>query len=222
MCRRLGPGDLAPLVLLTFVPLARLRREGRLGVNPTSEESSRVLMAFFMLETLREGRVLESRRELQEKGVLEVDCPVCLGCLAGVNGVVTFHVLQCGHRCEDARTCTAPPRPRARVDADAKVDHLTRARALPLHPSQGPRGVSAQTREDARNRRRLRVPALPWHVIHYAHLCDEGRLGVMQVRALAYCYTAPRCSSCFAESLILTTLCVPFVLHPLPATSHSL
>lgn len=129
MCSRLGPGGLAPLVLLTFVPLARLRREGRLGLNPTSEESSRVLMAFFMLETLREGRVLESRRELQEKGVLEVDCPVCLGCLAGVNGVVTFHVLQCGHRCEDARTCTAPPRPRARVDADAKVDHLTRARA---------------------------------------------------------------------------------------------
>ena len=129
MCSRLGLGGLAPLVWLTFVPLARLRREGRLGLNPTSEESSRVLMAYFMLETLREGRVLESRRELQEKGVLEVDCPVCLGCLAGVNGVVTFHVLQCGHRCEDARTCTAPPRPRACVDADAKVDHLTRARA---------------------------------------------------------------------------------------------
>ena len=129
MCSRLGLGGLAPLVWLTFVPIARLRRESRLGVNPTSEESSRVLMAFFMLELLREGQLLVSRRELQEKGVLEVDCPVCLGQLDGVDGEVTFHVLQCGHRCEAARTCTAPPRPRACVDADAKVDHLTRARA---------------------------------------------------------------------------------------------
>ena len=64
MSSRLGPGGLAPLVLLTFVPLARLRREGRLGLNPTSEESSRVLMAYFMLETLREGRVLELKREI--------------------------------------------------------------------------------------------------------------------------------------------------------------
>ena len=42
----------------------------------------------------------------------------------------------------------------------------------------------------------------------------------MQVRALAYCYTAARCSSCFAESLVLTTLCVPFVLHPLRYIAH--
>ena len=154
MCSRLGLGGLAPLVWLTFVPLARLRREGRLGLNPTSEESSRVLMAYFMLETLREGRVLESRRELQEKGVLEVDCPVCLGCLAGGNGVVKFHVLQCGHRCEDARTCTAPPRPRACVDADAKVDHLTRARARAPIAS-----VAGSTRSVCSNSRRRPKPA---------------------------------------------------------------
>ena len=154
MCSRLGLGGLAPLVWLTFVPLARLRREGRLGLNPTSEESSRVLMAYFMLETLREGRVLESRRELQEKGVLEVDCPVCLGCLAGGNGVVKFHVLQCGHRCEDARTCNALPRPRACVDADAKVDHLTRARARAPIAS-----VAGSTRSVCSNSRRRQKPA---------------------------------------------------------------
>ena len=155
MCSRLGPGGLAPLVSCpSFVPIARLRRESRLGVNPTSEESSRVLMAFFMLELLREGQLLVSRRELQEKGVLEVDCPVCLGQLDGVDGEVTFHVLQCGHRCEAARTCTAPPRPRACVDADAKVDHLTRARARAPIAS-----VAGSTRSVCSNSRRRPKPA---------------------------------------------------------------
>jgi hypothetical protein len=66
--------------------------------KPCSEESSRVLMAYFMLEILREGGALATRMELQDKGVLDVDCPVCLGQLAARNGLVTFHILECGHR----------------------------------------------------------------------------------------------------------------------------
>ena len=62
-----------------------------------------------MLAMLRMGGVLASRTELQDKGVLEVDCPVCLGQLAARNGLVTFHILECGHRCEIARTRAFPP-----------------------------------------------------------------------------------------------------------------
>jgi hypothetical protein len=48
-------------------------------------------MAYLMLAMLRMGGVLASRTELQDKGVLEVDCPVCLGQLGEGNGFVTFH-----------------------------------------------------------------------------------------------------------------------------------
>ena len=44
--------------------------------KPCSEESSRVLMAYFMLEILREGGALATRMELQDKGVLDADCHV--------------------------------------------------------------------------------------------------------------------------------------------------
>ena len=40
-------------------------------------------------------------------GVVDVDCPVCLGVLKAGEGVVTFHILECGHR------CAAPPFPLA-------------------------------------------------------------------------------------------------------------
>jgi hypothetical protein len=74
-----------------------------------SDETSGVMMAYYMMAILRMGGVLASRRELQDRGVLELDCPVCLGQLDGRKGLVTFHVLECGHRCEAARTCAVPP-----------------------------------------------------------------------------------------------------------------
>ena len=74
-------------------------------MNMASDETSRVLMVYFMLGMLRMGGVIAERMELQDKGVLEVDCPVCLGQLTSGNGFVTFHLLECGHRCEAARTC---------------------------------------------------------------------------------------------------------------------
>ena len=83
-----------------------------------SDETSGVMMAYFMIGILRVAGVLASRRELQDKGVLEVDCPVCLGQLCGGEGRVIFHVLECGHRCEAARTGSFP------AGDDAKVDHL--------------------------------------------------------------------------------------------------
>jgi len=95
------------VICLTCSPPAC--RERRLGVNLCSEESSRVLTAYFMLAMLRGCGALASRKELQDKGVLEVDCPVCLGQLGGGEGRVIFHVLECGHRCEAARTCAVPP-----------------------------------------------------------------------------------------------------------------
>jgi hypothetical protein len=76
-------------------------------MNMASDETSRVLMVYFMLGMLRMGGVIAERMELQDKGVLEVDCPVCLGQLTSGNGFVPFHLLECGHRCEAARTCAA-------------------------------------------------------------------------------------------------------------------
>ena len=150
--------------------------------NPSSEESSRVNMAYFMLAMLRMGGVLASRTELQDKGVLEVDCPVCLGQLGEGNGFVTFHLLECGHRCEAARTCAVPlpsRHPRACVGADVKVDPPY-PRAFPLRVSQGPRGMPAPNRGGARCRRRRRahVPALPWRVTILVRLCGAWRTDV--------------------------------------------
>jgi hypothetical protein len=63
-----------------------------------------VLSAYFIVTILRMSGVLASRRELQKKGVLEPDCPVCLDMLTAGNGVVTFQLLECGHRCEAVAT----------------------------------------------------------------------------------------------------------------------
>ena len=101
-------GDLAPLVADRRGVAPPARREGRLAVAPCSEESSRVLSAYYIVAFLRGCAVLASRRELQDKGVLEPDCPVCLDMLATGNNVVTFHVLECGHRCE-AAAAKEPP-----------------------------------------------------------------------------------------------------------------
>ena len=91
-----------------------------------SDETSGVMMAYYMMAILRMGGVLASRRELQDRGVLELDCPVCLGQLDGRKGLVTFHVLECGHRCEAARTGSFP------AGDDAKVGHLPPS--PPPHP----------------------------------------------------------------------------------------
>jgi hypothetical protein len=119
------------VICLTCSPPAC--RERRLGVNKCSEESSRVLTAYFMLAMLRGCGALASRKELQDKGVLEVDCPVCLGQFKAGNGVVIFHVLECGHRYEATLTCAFPRPmshdPRACVGADAKVDRPIPARS---------------------------------------------------------------------------------------------
>jgi len=153
VCSRLGLGGHAPLVLLTPVLTARPRSEGQLVENPSSEESSRVNMAYFMLAMLRMGGVLASRTELQDKGVLEVDCPVCLGQLGEGNGFVTFHLLECGHRCEAARTCAVPPPTCVRRCRRQSRPPLP-SRAFPLRVSQGPRGMPAPNRGGARCRRR--------------------------------------------------------------------
>ena len=122
-----------------------------------SDETSGVMMAYFMIGILRVAGVLASRRELQDKGVLEVDCPVCLGQLCGGEGRVIFHVLECGHRCEAARTGSFP------AGDDAKVDHLPPPPPPPLRVSQDPPGMPVPNREDARCRRRrgAPVPGLP-------------------------------------------------------------
>ena len=107
------------LLLLTHNGVAPpARREGRLAVAPCSEESCRVFSAHYIVAFLRGCAVLASRRELQNKGVLEPDCPVCLDMLAAGNGVVTFHILECGHRCEAVaavRLLTATQSPHGRM-----------------------------------------------------------------------------------------------------------
>ncbi len=85
---------------------------------PCSEESCRVFSAHYIVAFLRGCAVLASRRELQHKGVLEPDCPVCLDMLAAGNGVVTFRMLECGHRCEAVaavRPLTATQSPHGRM-----------------------------------------------------------------------------------------------------------
>ena len=150
MCSRLGLGGHAPLVLLTRVLTARPRSEGQLVENPSSEESSRVNMAYFMLAMLRMGGVLASRTELQDKGVLEVDCPVCLGQLGEGNGFVTFHLLECGHRCEAARTCAVPPPTCVR---------RCRRQSRPPLPSRVPIAcVAGSTRNACSKSRRRQMP----------------------------------------------------------------
>jgi hypothetical protein len=135
---------------------ARSRSEGQLVENPASDESSRVNMAYFMLAMLRMGGVLASRTELQDKGVLDPDCPVCLGQLGGGNGFVTFHLLECGHRCEAARTCAVwAPHVRA-FDTDAKVELLTLAR-VPVACVAGSTRTAC-----SKSRRRQMPPAACW------------------------------------------------------------
>jgi hypothetical protein len=118
--------------------------------NPSSEESSLVNMAYFMLAMLRMGGVLASRTELQDKGVLEVDCPVCLGQLGEGNGFVTFHLLECGHRCEAARTCAVPP---------PTCGRQCRRQSRPPFPSRGPIAcVAGSTRNACSKSRRRQMP----------------------------------------------------------------
>jgi hypothetical protein len=81
------------------LPTDRARREGRLAAYPCSDESCRVFSAHYLGWILRKGEVLASRQVLQSTGVVDVDCPVCLGVLRAGEGVVTFHILECGHRC---------------------------------------------------------------------------------------------------------------------------
>jgi hypothetical protein len=119
--------------------------------------------------------------------VLEVDCPVCLGQLTSGNGFVTFNLLECGHRCEAALTCavceaarTCAVRPPTRASKSPPKSTPLPSSAFPLRVSQGPRGMPAPNRGNARCRRRrgAHMPALPWCVTRHAHLCAEGRNGV--------------------------------------------
>ena len=103
------------------LPTDRARREGRLAAYPCSDESCRVFSAHYLGWILREGEVLASRQALQSTGVVDVDCPVCLGVLRAGEGVVTFHILECGHR------CAAPPFPLALLSGNE--EHAGGARA---------------------------------------------------------------------------------------------
>lgn len=113
-------------------PPPRVRRERRIADDPCSDESCKVLSAHYVVAIMRKSGVLESRRELQDAELLEYDCPVCQETLEAGDGIVTFHVLECGHR------CAFPP-----------FFLLRRRRALtwpptPLSMWQGPQGVHAQ------------------------------------------------------------------------------
>ena len=167
----LSLGDLAPLVADPRGVAPPARREGRLAVAPCSEESSRVLSAHYIVAFLRGCAVLASRRELQDKGVLEPDCPVCLDMLAAGNSVVTFHVLECGHRCEAAAamrllTTTQPPHgrmcsvpghhPHARSPA-ACVAGSTKS-ACSRSRRRGPRLARCACARSAESRRAPRTP----------------------------------------------------------------
>ena len=102
--------DLAPTRYARPLPTDCARREGRLAAYPCSDESCRVFSAHYLGWILRKGEVLASRQVLQGTGVVDVDCPVCLGVLKAGEGVVTFHILECGHRCAAPPfTCTAFP-----------------------------------------------------------------------------------------------------------------
>ena len=67
-----------------------------------------MLSAHYIVAIMRGSGVLKTRRELQEAGLLEYDCPVCRETLGAGDGAVTFHVLECGHRCACRRSapCT--------------------------------------------------------------------------------------------------------------------
>ena len=138
---------------------------------PCSEESCRVFSAHYIVAFLRGCAVLASRRELQNKGVLEPDCPVCLDMLAAGNGVVTFHVLECGHRCEAAaavrlltatqsphgRMCSVPGHhPHARSPA-ACVAGSTKS-ACSRSRRRGPRLARCACARSAESRRAPRTP----------------------------------------------------------------
>jgi len=73
-----------------------------------------VLSAYCSVTLLRKSGVLASRRELQKKGILEPDCPVCLDMLTEGNGVVTFQLLEIHEECllkiKKTRTATGAVR----------------------------------------------------------------------------------------------------------------
>ena len=113
-----------------------------------SDETSGVMMAYFMIGILRKFGVLASRLELQDRGVLEVDCPVCLGQLGGGEGRVIFHVLECGHRCEAARTGSFP------AGDDAFFGHLPPHRPFAC--------VAGSTRNACSESRGRQMPPAAW------------------------------------------------------------
>ena len=167
----LSLGDLAPLVADPRGVAPPARREGRLAVAPCSEESCRVFSAHYIVAFLRGCGVLASRRELQNKGVLEPDCPVCLDMLAAGNSVVTFHILECGHRCEavaavrlltatqspHGRMCSVPEHhPHARSPA-ACVAGSTKS-ACSRSRRSGPRLARCASARSAESRRAPRTP----------------------------------------------------------------
>lgn len=87
------------VVELQTMPHAEAERiERRIAEDPCNDESCKVLSAHYIVAIMRRSGVLRSRRELQEAGLLEYDCPVCQETLGAGDGVVAFHVLECGHR----------------------------------------------------------------------------------------------------------------------------
>ena len=120
-------------------------------------------------------------------GVVDVDCPVCLGVLKAGEGVVTFHILECGHRCAAPPfTCTAFPTtasmPAVPVPLSPPPPHHVRFPAACA--SQDPRRMLAHGQGDGDCIGcRAHVPALSRRVALHAHVCAQGRIGVMLRRS---------------------------------------
>ena len=179
--------DLAPTRYARPLPTDCARREGRLAAYPCSDESCRVFSAHYLGWILRKGEVLASRQVLQGTGVVDVDCPVCLGVLKAGEGVVTFLILECGHRCAAPPfTCTAFPTtasmPAVPVLLSPPPPHHVRFPAACA--SQDPRRMLAQGQGDGDCIGcRAHVPALSRRVALHAHVCAQGRIGVMLRRS---------------------------------------
>ena len=199
----LSLGDLAPLVADPRGVAPPARREGRLAVAPCSEESSRVLSAHYIVAFLRGCAVLASRRELQDKGVLEPDCPVCLDMLAAGNNVVTFHVLECGHRCEAAaamrlltttqpphgRMCSVPGHHPHACSPAACVAGSTKS-ACSRSRRGGPRLARCACARSAESRRAPRTPlrfVATWRDVATAAFARARSVGSLSLTSLTSC-----------------------------------
>jgi len=133
-------------------------------MNMASDETSRVLMVYFMLGMLRMGGVIAERMELQDKGVLEVDCPVCLGQLTSGNGFVTFNLLECGHRCEAALTCAVCEAARTCAVRPPTCVRQSRRQSRPPLPSTAFSFacVAGSTRNACSKSRKRQMPPAAW------------------------------------------------------------